>query len=185
MKSFYLFIMTAILICGLFTACNEHHHGNEHSSVATGQKAPHNRDYEGGEGEEEGTMLAISERYDMVNNGVHLIMAYDEANSRFSGSMENVSKEVLNRARVEIHLSNGKELGPTIPVSLQPGEKITIELDAAGQHFDKWNTHAEIGSSEHKHGHHTLGEHGTEHREHDGEHGEHSERSHEHGGEHL
>ena len=47
--------------------------------------------------------------------------------------------------RVEIHLSNGAELGLTTPVNVAPGQTIDIRLPAAGQSFETWSTHAEVG----------------------------------------
>ena len=44
----------------------------------------------------------------------------------FKGTVENTTEKVLERVRVEIHLSNGKELGPTKPGDLKPGEKREI-----------------------------------------------------------
>ena len=72
---------------------------------------------------------------------------------------------------VEVHLSNGTELGPTERNDLAPGEKIAVKLSAEGQDFDWWKAHAESGEG--------GGEHSGEH---EGEHG--SEREGEHGGEH-
>ena len=40
---------------------------------------------------------------------------------------------------------NGAELGPTTPVNVAPGETIDIRLPAAGQSFETWSTHAEVG----------------------------------------
>ena len=50
--------------------------------------------------------------------------------------------------RVEIHLSNGIELGPTTPTDLAAGEILDIILDAGAQPFDSWTPHAEVGMSE-------------------------------------
>ncbi len=47
--------------------------------------------------------------------------------------------------RVEVHLSNGIELGPTTPVDLAPGQMASVTLPASDQPFDTWNPHAEVG----------------------------------------
>ena len=39
--------------------------------------------------------------------------------------MENTTNSILNRVRVEIHLSNGVELGPTTPVDMAPGQAVS------------------------------------------------------------
>ena len=119
----------------------------------------HDRD--GGEdhgnvGEESGTEFELAEEYDRVRNGTRLILACDPTINSFKGTVENTTTEALERVRVEVHLSNGKELGPTTPTGLEPGEKKGVELKATSPDFDGWTYHPEIGSSEHGHG----GEHG-------------------------
>ena len=49
----------------------------------------------------------------MVRNGARLILSYDAASNSFKGTVENTTSNVLTRVRVEVHLSNGAELGPT------------------------------------------------------------------------
>lgn len=124
----------------------------------------------GGEGEEPGVRIAIDETYNAVRRGVRLILTYDSTSSAFVGTVENVIDETVSAVRVEVHLSNGMELGPTERNDLAAGEKIAVKLSAEGQDFDWWKAHAESGEGE----------------EHSGEHeGEHSgEREGEHGGEH-
>ena len=74
-------------------------------------------------------------------------------NVRYSGinvgTVENISNRALERVRVEVHLSNGKELGPTTPLDLLPGAKRVVELEASGEGFEHWSAHAEVGSGEH------------------------------------
>ena len=120
------------------------------------------------EGEEESsTELALDETYDKIRNGARLILAYDAQSNSFKGTVENTTAENLKRVRVEVHLSNGKELGPTPPTDLVPGEKIEVQLSAESTGFDGWTAHPEVGSGEHSHG----DEHGDEHdREGEGEH---------------
>ena len=69
----------------------------------------------------------------------------------------------MPQVRVEVHLSNGVELGPTTPIDLAPGQQIPVELIAEGPPFDKWAAHPEVGGS--------GGEGGGEHGGEDGEHG--------------
>ena len=122
--------------------------GAEHGGESYGE---HERGGEGShseEGEESGTQLALNERYDSVRNGARLIMTYDAQSNSFNGTVENTTDETLKRVRVEVHLSNGKELGPTTPADLLPGEKINVKLTATSKDFDGWTAHPEVGISE-------------------------------------
>ena len=101
-----------------------------------------------GTSDEESTVqLSLTDTYDNVRNGAHLIMSYDAASNSFNGTVKNTTGAVLRQVRVEIHLSNGVELGPTPPVDLAPGAQIPIELMAEGPSFNKWTAHPEVGGS--------------------------------------
>ena len=120
--------------------------------------------------EESGTELALNETYDDVRNGARLSLAYDTQTNAFKGTVENTTDETLKQVRVEVHLSNGKELGPTPAADLAPGEKREVQLIAMSTDFDGWTAHPEVGEGEHGHGEHDS-EHGGEHdREGGGEH---------------
>ena len=116
--------------------------------------------------EESGAELSLNETYDKVRNGARLILAYDAQTNAFKGTVENTTDETLKQVRVEVHLSNGKELGPTTPGDLAPGEKREVQFIATSTDFDRWTAHPEVGEGEHGHG----GEHGEHDSEHDGEH---------------
>ena len=120
----------------------------------------------GEEGEESGTELALNETYDQVRNGARLILTYDAQSNAFKGTVENTTSETLKQVRVEVHLSNGKELGPTPAADLAPGEKREVQLIATSTDFDGWTAHPEVGEGEHSSG----GEHDKEDSEHGGEH---------------
>ncbi len=111
--------------------------------------------------EESNIELALNERYDKVRNGARLILDYDAQSNAFKGTVENTTDETLKQVRVEVHLSNGKELGPTTPADLAPGEKRAVQLIATSTGFDRWSAHPEVGSGEHSHGE-EHGEHGSE-----------------------
>ncbi|MCY3920460.1 MAG: hypothetical protein OXG38_11755 [Chloroflexi bacterium] len=112
---------------------------------------------EGSGGSEEGSaaMLAPDETFDMVRSGARLILSYDAASNAFVGSVENTTNSVLTRVRIEVHLDNGTELGPTTPIDLAPGQMATVSLPATQAPFSGWVAHAEVGSGE------AGGEHGS------------------------
>jgi hypothetical protein len=122
---------------------------------------------EGSGGGEEATanQLAQDETFDMVRNGARLILRYDAGSNAFKGTVENTTNNVLRQVRIEVHLSNGAELGPTTPVDLAPGEKIAVNLPATAASFTGWVAHAEVGSGGEGGGEHSGsgGESGGEH----------------------
>ena len=134
-----------------------------------------------GMGEESGTRLGLGETFDQVRRGAWLILRYDAEANAFAGTVENTTGATLPRVRVEVHLSNGTELGPTTPVDLAPGEKIDVMLQATAEPFTGWSAHAEVGGDgrgEHGPG----GEHRGERAEAQREHGERGDRGGEHSG---
>ena len=116
-------------------------------------RGEHDRDggHEGGEGEESGTEYALDATYDKVRHGARLILAYDAKTNSFNGTVENTTNKTLERVRVEVHLSNGKELGPTPAAALAPGAKRAVKLSSTSAGFDRWTAHPEVGSGEHGH----------------------------------
>ena len=126
------------------------------------------------EGEESNVELTLNDQYDKVRNGARLILNYDTQSNSFKGTVENTTNETLKQVRVEVHLSNGKELGPTSPTDLAPGEKTEVQLVATSTDFNEWTAHPEVGSGEHSHG----GEHGEHDSEHDSEHDREDENEH-------
>ena len=124
-----------------------------------------------GAGSEEGSanQLAPDEIFDEVRGGARLVMGYDAASNAFRGIVENTTNNVLTRVRIEVHLSNGTELGPTTPVDMAPGQALRVNLPSTQAPFTGWIAHAEVGGGE------SGGEGG-------GEHGSGSESGGEHGG---
>ncbi len=116
----------------------------------------------GGAGGEEGSanMLAPDETFDAVRGGARLILSYDAASNSFKGTVENTTNGVLDRVRIEVHLSNGTELGPTTPTDMAPGEVAPINLPATPASFTGWTAHAEVGGGDGESG---GGESGGEH----------------------
>jgi hypothetical protein len=130
-------------------------HGEHSGHSENAERGEHGEGGEHGSGEgseESGTEFALDETYDEVRHGARLILSYDAEGKAFVGTVENTTDEPLARVRVEVHQSNGKELGPTTPVDLGPGEKRPVKLSARGQGFDGWSAHPEVGDSEHGHG---------------------------------
>ncbi len=80
---------------------------------------------------------------------MRLIMNYNVQTNTFEGTVENTTGETLKQVRVEVHLSNRVELGPTPSVDLSSGEKRDVQLTATGKDFNGWTPHAEVGASEH------------------------------------
>ncbi len=139
--------MTKTLLAGLtislLAACN----------AQQAEQAQPNEAENTTEGEEETLRLSQDDAYDQERAGSRLILSYDVQANAFVGTVENVIDTVLSQVRVEVHLSNGTELGPTAPVDLAPGEKADVNLPGSEDAFETWSAHAEVGE----------GEHGTEH----------------------
>lgn len=123
--------------------------GHEHAGVVKGS------------GEESGNLLTMEETYDVVRLGARLILAYSTEDNAFVGTVQNTTDETLPQVRVEVHLSNGVELGPTTPQDLESGQTVEVVLSAEDQEFNGWSPHAEVGGSEHGHEGEGGGEHGS------------------------
>ena len=137
----------------------------------TGMGEMREGEHGGGEGgeEESRTTLTPKQTYDAVRNGARLMLSYDAEANAFTGTVRNVTEGTLSRVRVEVHLSNGTELGPTTPVDLAPGDTIKVTLQATAEPFTGWTAHPEVGAGgESEHG--SDGESSGEHRERRGEH---------------
>ena len=149
------------LISGISCVSSTDEEDGEHE--ANGEQTGHLPSHEegGSEGEESGQEFAKDETYDQVRNGARLKLVYDAKTNAFVGTAENTTNQTLSKVRVEVHLSNGIELGPTTLTDLAPDQTINVELSAAGQDFNKWSAHPEVGSSEHGGGeqHDEDGEH--------------------------
>lgn len=73
--------------------------------------------------EESGTELALDETYQKICHGARLILTYDAQSNTFNGTVDNTTDEILKQVRVEVILSNGKDIGLTMLVHLEPGAK--------------------------------------------------------------
>ena len=86
------------------------------------------------EGEESGTQYGQDEMLDETYQGARLILSYDVETDLFTGTVENTTGTTLCDVRVEVHLNNGRELGPTDPIDLLAGESIDVELSPEEAH---------------------------------------------------
>ena len=96
--------------------------------------------------EEEGAYLPKMTKQDkLFANGARLVLEFDPATQVFVGSVTNSTARPLPQVRVEVHLDNGTELGPTRRVDVGPGETVPVELGAFGNDFNAWVSHPETG----------------------------------------
>jgi len=84
----------------------------------------------------------------VTRSGVKLVIRYHSSDEEFRGTMTNTTDSPVSDARVEIHLSNGKELGPTPGTGVAGGENTDVTLDAAGQDFSWFSVHIELGGGD-------------------------------------
>ena len=67
----------------------------------------------GSEPGESGTQYGLSETARQSRSGVNLVIGYDAEAQSFTGTVTNTTTALVSLVRVEVHLSNGIELGPT------------------------------------------------------------------------
>ena len=143
---------------------------NEHSREAESGEFASERSESGEDGEESGTQFGLGDTFDDVRAGARLILSYDSDANAFTGTVENTTESKLSRVRVEVHLSNGIELGPTTPVDLAAGEMAEVMLRGSNQSFETWSAHPEVGGGGAMESGEGGGEHGGSEGEGEGEH---------------
>ena len=179
LKQFLALLAAVAVLTLVFTGCGEtgketdEQVGSE-SSEASSESGTneHSRDVESvGDGEESGTEYGLGDKFDEVRAGARLILSYDSESNSFEGTVENTTESTLPNVRIEVHLSNGIELGPTVPVDLGPGVTEEVMLRASSAPFETWEAHPEVGTGDggEGNGEHGGGE-GSEGREGGGEH---------------
>ena len=119
--------------------------GSEAGEGGEGSESGEHEEDDGEAGEESGIQLATGEVFDEVRAGARLVISYDPTTNAFLGSVTNTTGATLGRVRVEVHLSNGVELGPTTPVDLAPGQSVDVILPSTSQPFVSWSAHPEVG----------------------------------------
>ncbi len=121
----------------------------EHSGSESGEGGEESGEHSGSEsgegGEESGTQFGLNETFDEGRAGARLVLSYDPDANAFIGTVENTTGAALSRVRVEVHLSNGTELGPTTPIDLEPGQVVDVTLPALSRPFTSWSAHPEVG----------------------------------------
>ena len=88
----------------------------------------------GGDGEEAAVQLSPTQTFWTTRKGVRLDLRYDAATQSFRGSATNITGAPIPRVRVEVHLSNGVELGPT--TTMGPRGRPDHRRHAAGDRPD-------------------------------------------------
>ena len=120
-------------------------HSGSESSEGGERSGEHSGSESGESGEESGTQFGLNETFDEVRAGARLVLSYDPDANAFIGTVENTTGAALSRVRVEVHLSNGTELGPTTPIDLEPGQVVDVNLPATNRPFTSWSAHPEVG----------------------------------------
>ena len=139
LAAFSLLLAVALTGCLEGSESGEHDEGSESGEHAEGSESGEHDD-----GEEPGTQYAPDETFDEARAGARLVLSYDSDANAFTGTVENTTGDTLRRVRVEVHLSNGIELGPTTPVDLAPGQMTEVTLPATSQPFISWSAHPEV-----------------------------------------
>lgn len=101
-------------------------------------------DPDSGDEEESGVSVARDATWDAVRRGARLVLSYDAAKSAFMGRVDNTTTSTLCQVRVEVHLANGPELGPTVGIDLAAGESVGVQLASSGNSVDRWTAHPEM-----------------------------------------
>ncbi len=149
----YFLSVFALLAILSFAAClgsegesREHGGGSESGEQdRDSESGEHGNSSESDNSEESGTQLALDESFDETRAGARLVLSYDSTSNSFTGTVENTTDATLRSVRVEVHLSNGVELGPTTPADLAPGQSLEITLAATDRPFTTWSAHPEVG----------------------------------------
>ena len=138
-------ILVVLLSVG-FVACSESPTVPEAHGPESGSESGSEGSSESGEPGESGTQYGLADTARETRSGIDLVMSYDAAAQAFTGTVTNTTAAAVANVRVEIHLSNGVELGPTDQVTLSAGQTNPVELAASGQSFTRWSVHVELGS---------------------------------------
>lgn len=142
-------LLITFLAAALFAGGGQDPVPRESHGPESGQEHGAESGREGDESGEPGILYGIAETARQSRAGVDLVIRYDEAAASFAGTVTNTTGAPVADVRVEIHLSNGVELGPTPLLTLKPRQQSPVVLDARGRNFAAWQVHIEIGRDEH------------------------------------
>ena len=164
-RSAWLFLLLLLVVALVAAGCGGGEGEDGESGTETGAEHGAGGEGSGEGGEESGTTLALDEVYDAVRKGARLTLELG-----FDGTVENTTDATLQNVRVEVHLSNGVELGPVFFGDLAPGQMVDVFVPVdTPMAFDGWTPHAEVGAGggeaggEHGPGGESGGESGGEH----------------------
>lgn len=132
--------------------------GGEHDEAEEGQEAgEHARserdgEHSGGEhdeggeeeGKESGVYVGAGETWDAVRNGARLVLKFYPERGVFFGTVENTTEATLCAVRIEVHLDNGTELGPTERTDVESGQTVEVALGSSDEAFESWTAHPEL-----------------------------------------
>lgn len=121
----------------------EEHGGSQGEGEHGGSEGEGEHGEGGEEGEESGEYIAANATWDATRNGAKLVLSFDASANAFVGTVENTTERTICAVRVEVHLSNGPELGPTERTDLPSGETMAVRLATEGAEFESWTAHPE------------------------------------------
>ena len=124
-----------------YTESTGEHEASEGRLTARSEGEEHG---EGEENEESGVYINRSDTWDATRRGARLVLTFNPESDAFSGTVENTTESSLCAVRVEGHLSNGVELGPTARKDLPAHQFTQVELSTGGETFDTWTAHPEV-----------------------------------------
>ena len=101
---------TAALVFSFAAACENPFRPSE---VGERSHSESGNESGGTEPGESGTQYGLTDTARESRSGVDLVMQYNAGQQRFTGTVTNTTSATVSNVRVEIHLSNSVELGPT------------------------------------------------------------------------
>ena len=98
-----------------------------------------------GEGSEPPPDLTPFDTLRLLRDGAQMTLSYDLLANAFTGTVENTTAATLRSVTVEIHLSNGTTLGPTVPIDLASSQVVDISIAAGVRPFTLWSASLQVG----------------------------------------
>lgn len=138
-----LFLGITLLGTACFSACKTpppQTEGTEPKGPVSASRERYNRE----PGAHSGPELPLNGTFDEVQGGVRLVLSYDPDTHAFHGTLMNVIEMHLQDVQAEVHLSNGKQLGPTRATNLEPGERREFTFVPKTTDFDSWTPHLQV-----------------------------------------